>query len=347
MTTVLVVDDDPIICKFMRLALEFDGLNVITSLDGGEAVELLARPEPVIDVLVTDYRLPNITGLDIVTVARRIDPGLPCIMVTGYAEFDIAVQAMSAGAINYLVKPFAPETLRVVVERAIERRRLTEEAMRLRVVVPLLERFTMMLADVVEARDVETHAHCRRLVSMADRISERLEMSGDDRQSVRLGACLHDVGKIAVPDAVLHKRGALLPDEWEMMRRHPELGASLLDGVEQWATAKEIVHHHHERFDGTGYPDRLVARQIPLGARIVAVSDAVDAMLFGRPYAEARSPEQVVAEVHRERGRQFDPDVADAFLSMAGTDAALDEVMAGGEVPMASLTLSPAPLQRA
>jgi putative two-component system response regulator len=339
MTTVLVVDDDPIICRFMRLALELDGLHVITSLDGGEAVELLAKPEPVIDVLVTDYRLPSITGLDVVTVARRIDPGLPCIMVTGTAEFDVAVRAMSAGAINYLVKPFASETLRVVVARAIERRRLTEEAMRLRVVVPLLERFTMTLADVVEARDVETHAHCQRLVAMADRIAERLEMSGDDRQSVRLGACLHDVGKIAVPDAVLHKRGALLPDEWEKMRRHPELGASLLDGIEQWAKAKHIVRHHHERFDGTGYPDGLVARQIPLGARIVAVSDAADAMLFGRRYAAARSPEQVVAEVQRERGRQFDPDVADAFLAMAGTDGELDEVLAGGRVPAVSLTL--------
>jgi putative two-component system response regulator len=330
MATILVVEDDPVTCKFMRLSLERDGYQVLTSFDGAEATALLARADPPVDVVVCDYRLPSMNGLELVAMARRIDPTLPCIMATGSAELDIAVRAMAAGAVNYLVKPFAGEALRVVVNRALERRRISEEAVRLRLVVPLLEQFTMTLADMIEARDVETHAHCRRLVAISDRIAERLELAPDQRNATRLGACLHDVGKIAIPDAVLHKVGKLLPEEWEMVRRHPEVGAQLLDGVEQWRAAGSVVRHHHERYDGTGYPDRLMARDIPLGARIVAVSDAVDVMITGRPYSRARSLDQTVEELCTNRATQFDPDVVDAFVAMVDAgDVVMEQAMIG------------------
>jgi len=326
MATILVVEDDVVTCRFMRLCLERDGFDVVEAHTGGEAVSALAQGSGV-DVVVTDYRLPGVTGLDLVSVATRMDPNIPCIMVTGSTELDVAVRAMASGAIGYLVKPFTGEALRVVVARAMERRRLAEEAMRLRLVVPLLERFTMLLADVVEARDVETHAHCRRLVAISDRLAETLGVSAEDRKNIRLGACLHDIGKIAVPDAVLRKPEALAADEWEVVRRHPELGASLMDGIEQWREARAIVRHHHERFDGTGYPSRLAGRMIPHGARIVAVADAVDVMTTGRRYAPARSPEEVVEELRIHRTTQFDPEVVDAFLSLVGCDPAMDSAM--------------------
>ncbi|HEV7680087.1 MAG TPA: HD domain-containing phosphohydrolase [Candidatus Dormibacteraeota bacterium] len=336
-STVLVVDDDPTVRKFMRLSLEHDGFDVLTCGDGAQAVSLLAS-ETHIDVLLSDYHLPGVNGLELVAVAHRMDPGLPSIMVTGSAEFDVAVKAMSAGAIGYLVKPFTRDLLRITVSRACERRRLSEDAIRLRMVVPMLERFTMMLADVVEARDIETHAHCRRLVAMSDRIAEAMAIPEGERHSIRLGACLHDVGKIAVPDAILHKAGPLEPHEWETMRSHPELGASLMEGVEQWRKARTIVRHHHERFDGSGYPDRLAGQDIPIGARIVAVSDAVDVMINGRPYSPPRSPEHVIEEVRAHRGRQFDPEVADVFLTIAGSDPMMEQVLRGYAAPMLSLT---------
>jgi putative two-component system response regulator len=326
MSTVLVVEDDPITCRFMRLCLERDGFNVIEAHSGGEAVSVLAQA-PKLDIVVTDYRLPGLSGIDLVAVATRMDPNIPCIMVTGSTGLEVAVTAMASGAIGYLVKPFTGESLRVVVARAMERRRLAEEAMKLRVMVPLLERFTMLLADVVEARDVETHAHCRRLIAISDRVAEVMGVAADDRKNTRLGACLHDIGKIAVPDAVLHKPDRLDHQEWEVVRRHPELGASLLDGIDQWQEARLIVRHHHERWDGDGYPSRLYRDETPLGARIVAVADAVDVMTTGRRYAAARPPEDVVAEVRANRATQFDPDVADAFLSLVGSDAAVDTAM--------------------
>jgi len=329
MARILVVEDDPVTCKFMRLTLEADGYQIDTVLDGGDAADLLARTRPPFDVVVTDNRLPTVTGLELVALARRLDPALPCIMVTASTELSVAVAAMEAGAVNYVVKPFRGDTLRVVVRRALERRRVSDEALRLRVVVPLLEQFTMKLADMVEARDVETEAHCRRLVAMSDRIAERLELSSEQRNSVRIGACLHDVGKIAVPDAVLHKAGPLTPEEWEIVRRHPDIGAHLLDGVEQWHAAQAIVRHHHERFDGNGYPGRLKGRAIPLGARIVAVCDAVDVMVTGRVYARARSLDEAIEELLLNRESQFDPDVVDAFVGMAGVDAVMERALVG------------------
>jgi putative two-component system response regulator len=328
MPTVLVVEDDPVTAKFMRLSLERDGFHVIEAHTGSEAVAVLAQTAPV-DVVVTDYRLPGVSGLDLVSVATRMDPNVPCIMVTGSTELEVAVTAMANGAIGYLVKPFTGDALRVVVARAMERRRLAEEAMRLRVVVPMLERFTMLLADVVEARDVDTHAHCRRLIAISDRLAETLDIGGDDRRSVRLGACLHDIGKVAIPDSVLHKPGGLNAEEWDVVRRHPELGASLLEGIDLWRDARLVVRHHHERYDGRGYPSGLHGDLIPIGARIVAVADAVDVMTTGRPYAPARETEQVVEEIRVNRGTQFDPDVVDAFLSLVGADPAMEHAIRG------------------
>ena len=327
MPTVLVVDDDTVTSTFMRLSLEHDGFDVIEANTGTAAITALARTDRPVDVVVTDYRLPGLSGLDIVAAATRIDASLPCIMVTGSTELDVAIRAMANGAIGYLVKPFTGELLRVTVARAVERKHLAEEAMALRLVVPMLERFTVMLANVVEARDVETHAHCQRLIAVSDRLAEKLEVPAGLRKNIRLGACLHDIGKINVPDAILHKPTPLTPQEWAVMRRHPEVGAQIVEDIEAWREARIVVRHHHERYDGRGYPDGLSGTRIPLAARIVSLADAVDVMAVGRVYQPARSREEVVEEVRANSGTQFDPDVADAFVALAGNDEAMLEAM--------------------
>jgi len=339
MATVLVVEDDAITRRFMRLCLERDGFEVVDAENGRDALTALTRFDPPVDVVVTDYRLPEISGLEVLGVATRMDASVPCIMVTGSTELDVAVRAMANGAIGYLVKPFTGEAMRVMVARAMERRRLAEEAMRLRLVVPMLERFTMMLADVVEARDVETHAHCQRLIAVSDRLAEHLGVSATERKNIRLGACLHDIGKIGVPDSVLHKPSALTPEEWRIIRRHPEMGASLLEDIDAWREARIVVRHHHERWDGHGYPDGLRGAAIPFAARIVALADAVDVMTVGRAYQPARSPERVVDELVGNRGSQFDPDVVDAFLELSAGDPGMDHAMHSIELVASPLTV--------
>src|SRR5258708_19019637 len=176
MPTVLVVDDDVITCKFMRLCLERDEFDVIEAHNGRDALTALTRTDRPVDVVVTDFRLPELSGLEVIAAATRIDASVPSIMVTGSSELDVAIKAMSNGAVGFLVKPFTGEALSVVVARAMERRRLAEEALRLRTVVPMLERFTVLLADVVEARDIETDAPCHRLSAISDRIAEWLQV---------------------------------------------------------------------------------------------------------------------------------------------------------------------------
>jgi putative nucleotidyltransferase with HDIG domain len=184
----------------------------------------------------------------------------------------------------------------------------------------MLERFTMVLANTIESRDAALQRHANRLVRLAGVVAADLGLSDEAATAVRYGACLHDIGKIAVPDALLRKPGALSREEQDVMRRHPEIGAKLLEDIDTWVDVRLIIRHHHERYDGAGYPDGVAGQAIPLGARIVAAVDAFDVMRNGRPYAAAKPYEAILAELRRERGSQFDPDVVDALLGVVSED---------------------------
>ena len=170
------------------------------------------------------------------------------------------------------------------------------------------------LARAVEARDHSTGQHVERVRLFSVNIAERMGISGDDRRHVEFGALLHDIGKIGVPDMILSKRGPLTPDEWQIMRRHPQIGRQVLSGIAFLAPSLDAVLSHHERWDGTGYPNGLRGDAIPLAGQIVAVADAFDAMTADRPYRKGLSPEAGLAELVRHRGTQFSPQIVDAFL---------------------------------
>ncbi len=179
-----------------------------------------------------------------------------------------------------------------------------------------------VLAKAVETRDAYTGGHVERVRYYSACIAERLGISGDERRYLECGAVLHDVGKIAVPDLILGKRGPLSRREWRLVQRHPLVGRQLLAGITFLGPALEAVATHHERWDGTGYPRRLKGDAIPLPGRVVAVADAYDAMTTDRPYRPALPPEAALDELKRGRGTQFDPDVVDAFLAAGAGQAA-------------------------
>jgi HD-GYP domain-containing protein (c-di-GMP phosphodiesterase class II) len=181
------------------------------------------------------------------------------------------------------------------------------------------------LTSALDARDRETEGHSRRVVEYTRIIAVRLGVAEADLGLISRGALLHDIGKIGVPDAILHKPGPLTDEEWEVMRRHPQIGQHMVAGVEHLAEARAIILHHHERWDGGGYPLGLRGREITLGARIFSVADTVDAITQDRPYRAARSFDQARDEILRNRGLQFDPDVVDAFLSLQLPD--LEEIV--------------------
>jgi putative nucleotidyltransferase with HDIG domain len=288
------------------------------------------------DLVVVDHMMPGATGIDVIAHARSVDPSIASIIVTANRDLDVAVQGMHAGAVGYIAKPFKTEHLLAVVGGALRHRDLLVEATRLRVLTPMLERFAVVLANTVESKDVATQEHASRLVDLSSAVCGRLGLAPDVTDAIRLGACLHDIGKVAVPEELLRKPGRLSDHELAIMRRHPEVGASILEDIRTWEEVRLIVRHHHERFDGRGYPSGLKGIGIPLGARIVGVVDAYDVMRSGRPYAPPKPPEAIVDELARERGRQFDPDIVDAFLATLPPDA-LDE---HGTIPDATFVYS-------
>jgi putative two-component system response regulator len=316
---VLVAEDDALTRRFIQETLEFAGHDVAIASNGSAAIATVDRPG-CFDAVITDYAMPHANGVDLIAHAHRVDPMISCIVVTAFRDLDLAMQAMQAGAVAFIPKPFKSLHLLTVLDRALERRAFADEALRLRFLAPMLERFTMVLANALESKDCETQEHSARLVGMSDAIARHLGLPDAVRSVIRFGACLHDIGKVAVPETLLRKVGALSTEEIAILRTHPEVGANILADIDTWEDVRLIVRHHHEHFNGAGYPDGLRGDRIPLGARIVSVVDAYDVMRTGRPYQPARSIEWILAELTRERGRQFDPEMVGALISVLPPD---------------------------
>jgi len=320
--------------------LESFGYTVVQAGNAAEAFELVDRGA--IDLVLSDIEMPAETGLSLLKRIKARHADVDVIMVTGVVDFDTAVGTIRQGAADYVSKPFNLEEVRIVVERTLEKRRLIREnrdyQQRLEIKVAdrtrelldknreveglyaeLEDSYESTLEAMITAldfRDNETHGHSRRVVEYAVLVAQAMGVGEPDLSWIRRGAILHDVGKIGVSDAILRKPGKLDAAEWEEMKRHPEMGYRMLKHIKFLKPALEIVHCHQERWDGSGYPHGLKGEQIPLGARIFAAVDTFDAMTSDRPYRAALSIEAARDEIRRFSGIQFDPRVADAFLSI-------------------------------
>jgi HD-GYP domain-containing protein (c-di-GMP phosphodiesterase class II) len=215
-----------------------------------------------------------------------------------------------------VTKPFAHADLQTAVADAIERASRSREELRERLLAPTL---ASALANAIEARDSYLHGHCERLASLAVRLAEELGLAADEIETLRLGAILHDVGKIGIPDRVLLKPGPLDEEERRIVETHPEIGDKLLEPLDLLAGARPIVRHHHERWDGAGYPDRLGGTDIPIGARIVAVADSIEVMCSRQLYRSPLAPDQIVAELRAQAGRQWDAEIVAVALRLIET----------------------------
>jgi response regulator RpfG family c-di-GMP phosphodiesterase len=284
------------------------------------------------DVIVSDINMEGMSGLEMIPHVRQIAPDAVVVMVSGAQTIDHAIEALRAGAFDYVTKPFDLRHVEMAVERALEHKRLREAKRRYenyleesvaertaeldRTLATLEESYRMTLkalAAALETRDRETHGHSERVVSFSLRLGHELNLKREDLRALEFGALLHDIGKIGVPDAILHKPAQLSAEEWVNMRRHPVHGQQILQGIEFLEGAARVVGQHHEKWDGTGYPQGLRGEEIDLNARIFAVADAFDAITSDRVYRVGRSYEVAVAELEEFAGRQFDPEVVAAF----------------------------------
>ncbi len=472
---ILIIDDEDFILQLSSDILKKSEYSVETASDGRQGIKLLEGNK--FDLILTDIKMPNITGLDVIRHVRINNKEIPIIVITGHGTLDVAIDSLRLGAQGFILKPFTPAELRNAVTEALEKTRLLSENIKMRALMPLFEvskeiigevdtrRLFKLLVDttvketradkvclalldeetsklwikesygvsrdfiynfenvyskellglifkdikpflitpgaifppelekavkieniafgifvpliirgkitglitvcrtsrehpftacdvelvmvlsgqaaaaienahlyerleqsylsmmvalscVVEARDLYTDKHMKDIAEYSVDIARRMDLSEDEIENIRKAALLHDLGKISIPDYILMKPGKLSEEEKEIIRRHPENGAKIIEPVEPLKYAKDIIKHHQECYDGSGYPDGLKGETIPLGARIIAVADAFGAMTTDRPYRKALSIEEALKEIKRCSGTQFDPGVVEIFISI-------------------------------
>jgi putative two-component system response regulator len=325
---ILVVDDDLPVRSVLAAILADSGHHVDTAAGSAEAHQLLdTHPY---DLLLSDVNMPDGSGIELVRHVVGEHPGVVALMVTGDDDPHLAALALELGAYGFLLKPFGALEVEIQVSNALRRRRIEQDGLlaaprpdsgggaddRMSRLRAEQEETIRRFAVAIEARNADTGNHVGRVGSLCALLAQELGWSEDRCEELRLASVLHDVGKIAIPDRLLLKPGPLTVDERAQMELHTTMGFRILSGGSSglMTLAAEIALCHHERWDGLGYPHGLVGVEIPLESRIVSVVDVFDALTSDRPYRSAYSSAEAVAAMQAERGRQFDPDVLDAFV---------------------------------
>ncbi len=330
---VLIVDDEDSVRTLLSRFLSSVGYDTAVADTADQACNSLKNAD--FEVVVSDIQMPGRNGLSLLSEIQRSHPQVAVVMLTGVQDVSTAVEAMKAGAHDYVLKPFELRRVADSVARALERHRaMLRKAGEIEQLEETVRRQTReiqaalsnldaaseatldALVTALDAREHETNAHSRRVAEYSMVLGEAMGVSGERLNDLRRGAMLHDVGKIGVPDHILLKPGPLTDAEWSQMRQHPIIGSWILNGVESLRPAADVVLSHHERFDGTGYPSGLKGSDIPLGARVFSIADSLDAITSDRPYHKGESFESAREEIESNAGAQFDPEVVRRFLSI-------------------------------
>src|SRR5712691_2941077 len=330
----LVVDDEPRLRRVLVRLLEGEGFSCAEAGSGVEALQELEKGA--VPLVISDLRMPEMDG---VTLLREIItrwPETAVIVVTAVAEVESAVACLQMGALDYVAKPFHLDEVRARVSQALDKRRLIIEnrnyqqgleervEAQARRIEELFLEGVHALVFALEAKDAYTRGHSMRVAHYSVEIARAMDLDNDLIDTIALGAELHDVGKIGVSESVLHKAGKLSDAEYRHIMEHPVIGARILGPLMRDAPgALSIVRSHHERLDGTGFPDSLKGDQIPLEVRVVGVADSFDAMTSVRPYRPALSVQKALQELEDGKGRQFHPPAVEAFLAAFPNPSAL------------------------
>ena len=325
MGKILVVDDEADVAELLARFLTAQGHTCKCASNGETAVKLLEEED--FDLILADIMMPGMSGIDLLMITRTLFPAAAVVMVTGIHDRETAFSALELGAYDWVAKPFEKDKILITVAAALDRRRVTllgkgyqaalEEQTR-DIVGQLAEReeeIVLRLMAAVGSRDHETEAHCRRVGLSSAVIAKYLGWNTDQQDLIRRAAALHDVGKLAIPDSILFTDRPLTQEEFEVVKTHAGIGAKLLEGsrVPVVRMAREIAQHHHERWDGSGYPEGLEGEKIPESARIVAVADVFDSLTHER-FRRAAFTEPEALNVMFVASRIWDPNVFDVFL---------------------------------
>jgi putative nucleotidyltransferase with HDIG domain len=338
---ILVVDDEQSIREVICAMLDAAGYRCTAAASGSAALALLTS-EAEFELMLSDLMMAEMQGDILLELVKQKFPDMPVIMVTAVSDLSVALGAIRNGAYDFVTKPFEREQLLAVVRRALEHRRLRKENLRFQLHLEALvadktaklqqvnidleyandelkrshDMLLEALGDALDLKDAETEGHSKRVTAFTIAIARAMGLPAEEVETIAHGAFLHDIGKMAIPESLLRKPGPLTEEEVRIMREHCLRGYQLVGKIPFLADAAEIVYSHQERWDGTGYPRRLKGEEIPLGARIFAVADTLDAITSDRPYRSARSYQAAREEIEQWSGRQFDPVIVKVFLRM-------------------------------
>ncbi len=331
----MIADDEADIRELLSDFLEEEGYECILASDAYDALDKYKSAGEV-DLVMSDIQMPGRTGLELLSDVKEIDNDVVVVMISAVKDIESAIAAMEKGAYHYVAKPFKLAEVSLVAKRAIKERKLilqnkeyqrglermvAERTAELKKTLEALDKtyiFTLRaLVTALDTRDVETQGHSLRVVQYSLELAELLGWGNKEQLKIlEYGALLHDIGKIGIPDSILKKHGELTKEEWEVMRTHPKVGYKILHNIEFLEEAARFVLHHHERFNGAGYPAGLKGNEIPITSRIFVVVDTFDAMTTKRRYRDAATFEDAINEINKCSGTQFDPQVVEAFLSV-------------------------------
>jgi len=308
-STVLIVDSEEINRRLMKAIFKTASYQLLEARKASEAMALLKSER--IDLVIVDLMLPEMSGPELCRWLKtnRETQLIPVLMITNVQGIENEIAGISSGADEFLIKPVHPTVMRTRVRAMLRNKALIDS-------LDEAETILFALAQAVEHRDPFTGQHCQRLAGASVLLGEALGLPQSDLVALYRGGYLHDIGKISIPDAILFKQGLLTADEWEVMRSHPERGESICRPMRSLWPVLPIIRNHHERWDGSGYPDGIAGEDIPLLARILQVADIYDALVTERPYKPALSVEESFSVMEEEVRRGWrDPELVPLFIS--------------------------------
>lgn len=321
MNHILVIDDEIDTCNLLRDILNKEDYVVSTATSIKEARRILEKRK--INLIVSDVYLGDEYGLDIIKDAKEKDPEIPVVMVSAYGTQDKVVEALELGAADFIAKPFIPRNIIAAIKRVQKLNKLSpEERQRKATEFSPLRRLLedsyisilRSLAVIVESKDPYLQEHSLRVTKYAVLLARETGLNDEEIEVIAQTGRFHDIGKIGVSDKILQKPGPLTPGERDQIEQHPIIGFNIVEPLKLLHIALPGIRHHHERFDGSGYPDGLKGKDIPISARIMAIADAYEALTADRPYRKGRSHEEAIEELQKCAGTQFDPEYVEKFI---------------------------------
>ncbi len=327
---ILVVDDEEQIAQLLAGILKSDGHTAEYVTDGEQALDRLQRED--FDLLMTDLRMPKMDGMRLIQEAKAVRPDVIALVMTAYASTETAVDALRHGVTDYLTKPFGVDDVRAAVSKCIDARQARHDqleriqALTAQVASTAVENdrlradqrrayvgIVATLIEAVEAKDRFNRGHSRRVAELAARFAHHVGMSEREAEILETAAKLHDIGKIGIPEEILNKPGRLTNAEFDVIKSHPVIGEQILRPLDFLSEVRPIVRHHHERWDGGGYPDGLDGQTIPRAAALLSIVDAYDALISDRPYRDGLPATEALAILEEGAGVQWDPDLVRRF----------------------------------